>query len=64
MQDSFSYEYTSMKSLNESKYGFWGTLARKAKSFIDNDETTNQFQGLDSNPHQTILKSSSDQVRY
>ncbi|WOL06830.1 formin-3 [Canna indica] len=47
-QDSASYEYTSMK--NESKYGFWGTLARKAKTFVDNDETSNQFQSFDRNP--------------
>ncbi|GJN14050.1 hypothetical protein PR202_gb00825 [Eleusine coracana subsp. coracana] len=35
--DSSGYEYTSMKSLNEAKYGFWGALARKAKSFLDED---------------------------
>ncbi|CAD5164982.1 unnamed protein product [Musa acuminata subsp. malaccensis] len=62
-QDSASYEYTSMKSLNESKYGFWGTLARKAKTFIDNDETSNQFQGIDKNPHQTVDRSTGGQVR-
>ncbi|CAL9039069.1 uncharacterized protein LOC135619655 [Musa acuminata AAA Group] len=60
-QDSASYEYTSMKSLNESKYGFWGTLARKAKTFIDNDETSNQFQGIDKNPHQTVDRSTGGQ---
>lgn len=52
-----------MKSLNESKYGFWGTLARKAKTFIDNDETSNQFQGIDKNPHQTVDRSTGGQVR-
>ncbi|KAM0903323.1 hypothetical protein ACQ4PT_018746 [Festuca glaucescens] len=41
--DSSSYEYTSMKSLNEDKYGFWGTLARKAKSFIDEDGSPGQY---------------------
>ncbi|CAL9148281.1 unnamed protein product [Musa hybrid cultivar] len=60
-QDSASYEYTSMKSLNESKYGFWGTLARKAKTFIDNDETSTQFQGIDKNPHQTVDRSTGGQ---
>ncbi|CAL4907339.1 unnamed protein product [Urochloa decumbens] len=35
--DSSGYEYTSMKSLNEAKYGFWGALARKAKSLLDED---------------------------
>ena len=42
-QDSSSYGYTSMKSLNEAKYGFWGTLARKAKSFIDEDGSPEQY---------------------
>ncbi|CAL9133183.1 unnamed protein product [Musa textilis] len=60
-QDSASYEYTSMKSLNESKYGFWGTLARKAKTFIDNDETSNQFQSFDKNQHQTVDRSTGGQ---
>ncbi|URE26440.1 hypothetical protein MUK42_16789 [Musa troglodytarum] len=60
-QDSASYEYTSMKSLNESKYGFWGTLARKAKTFIDNDETSNQFQSFDKNRHQTVDTSTGGQ---
>lgn len=32
-----------MKSLNEAKYGFWGTLARKAKSFIDEDGSPGQY---------------------
>lgn len=26
-----------MKSLNESKQGFWGALARKAKAILDDD---------------------------
>ncbi|KAF6994178.1 hypothetical protein CFC21_010940 [Triticum aestivum] len=41
--DSSSYGYTSMKSLNEAKYGFWGTLARKAKSLIDEDGSPEQY---------------------
>ncbi|KAL5991388.1 hypothetical protein ACLOJK_012296 [Asimina triloba] len=41
-QESPSYEYTSMKSLNESKYGFWSVLARKAKSIIEDDNTPPQ----------------------
>ncbi|MED6198671.1 hypothetical protein PIB30_068681 [Stylosanthes scabra] len=39
-KDSRAYEYTSMKNLNESKNGFWGALARKAKSIIDDDNIT------------------------
>ncbi|BBH04504.1 hypothetical protein Prudu_015660 [Prunus dulcis] len=32
------HEYTSIKNLNESKHGFWGVLARKAKAILDDDE--------------------------
>ncbi|KAL5711566.1 hypothetical protein ACHQM5_022002 [Ranunculus cassubicifolius] len=41
--DSTSYEYTSMKNLNETKDGFWGVLARKAKSILDDDNVAQQF---------------------
>ena len=44
MQDSLGYEYTSMKSLNEAKYGFWGALARKAKSLLDEDGSPGQHE--------------------
>ncbi|KAF8397083.1 hypothetical protein HHK36_015990 [Tetracentron sinense] len=43
-KDSASYEYTSMKSLNESKYGFWGVLARKAKAILEDDNVAQQFE--------------------
>ncbi|XP_027162403.1 uncharacterized protein LOC113762947 [Coffea eugenioides] len=39
-----SYEYTSMKSLNEPKQGFWGVLARKAKAIIDDDNASQQHE--------------------
>ncbi|KAG9443362.1 hypothetical protein H6P81_014702 [Aristolochia fimbriata] len=42
--NSTTYEYTSMKSLNESKYGFWGVLARKAKSILEDDDVAKQFE--------------------
>ncbi|KAJ1262222.1 hypothetical protein BS78_09G090400 [Paspalum vaginatum] len=42
--DSSGCEYTSMKSLNEAKYGFWGTLARKAKSFLDEDGSLGPYE--------------------
>ncbi|KAL0537565.1 hypothetical protein IC582_026544 [Cucumis melo] len=42
VQDSKAYEYTSMKSLNESKHGFWGALARKAKAILDDDNGVQQ----------------------
>uniref|UniRef100_A0A804IA77 Uncharacterized protein n=1 Tax=Musa acuminata subsp. malaccensis TaxID=214687 RepID=A0A804IA77_MUSAM len=63
-RDSESYEYISMKNLNESKYGFWGTLARKAKSYVDNDDTNNQFQALERNPHQTFGRSTVDRFHH
>ncbi|KAG7949234.1 hypothetical protein I3843_13G051400 [Carya illinoinensis] len=44
LQDSRSSEYTSMKSLNESKHGFWGALARKAKAILDEDSVPQQIQ--------------------
>lgn len=31
-----------MKSSNESKYGFWGALARKAKAIIEDDNEAQQ----------------------
>lgn len=33
-----------MKSLNESKHGFWGVLARKAKAILDEDNVPQQIQ--------------------
>ncbi|KAJ1422970.1 hypothetical protein SESBI_12739 [Sesbania bispinosa] len=43
-KDSRTYEYTSMKNLNESKNGFWNVLARKAKSIIEDDNLTRQSE--------------------
>ncbi|XP_068668718.1 uncharacterized protein [Aristolochia californica] len=43
-ENSTTYEYTSMRSLNESKYGFWGVLARKAKSILEDDNVAKQFE--------------------
>ncbi|XP_072996131.1 uncharacterized protein [Typha latifolia] len=42
-QDSNMYEYTSMKSLNESKHGFWDVLAKKAKAIIEDDTASHKF---------------------
>lgn len=36
-----------MESLNEPKQGFWGVLARKAKSFIEDEHTTQQSETPD-----------------
>lgn len=37
-KDSASYEYTSLKTSNESKYGLWGILARKAKAILEEED--------------------------
>ncbi|XP_041994916.1 uncharacterized protein LOC121745174 [Salvia splendens] len=41
-KDPYIYDHAPKKSINESKQGFWGTLARKAKSIIDEDDDTAQ----------------------
>ncbi|KAG8067753.1 hypothetical protein GUJ93_ZPchr0005g15881 [Zizania palustris] len=41
--DSSGYAHTSMKNSNEAKFGFWGALARKAKSFLDEDGSPGQY---------------------
>ncbi|OIV95677.1 hypothetical protein TanjilG_01471 [Lupinus angustifolius] len=43
-KDSGSYEFTSMKSLNQPKNGFWGVLARKAKSIVEDDNVSRQSE--------------------
>ncbi|KAL5974871.1 hypothetical protein ACLOJK_031544 [Asimina triloba] len=43
-QDSRTYECISTNSLNESKYGFWGVLARKAKSILEDDTVAQKFE--------------------
>ncbi|KAM1763889.1 hypothetical protein ACFX11_003189 [Malus domestica] len=40
------HEYTSLKNVNESKHGFSGVLARKAKAILDDDD--NGAQDYDS----------------
>ncbi|KAK1283710.1 hypothetical protein QJS10_CPB21g01711 [Acorus calamus] len=42
-QDSSPYEYTSIKNLNEPK-GFWGVLARKAKTILDEDNSSQHVE--------------------
>lgn len=40
MQDLSSSEYVVMRNSTEPKQGFWGALARKAKSIIDDNDVT------------------------
>ncbi|KAL1558751.1 hypothetical protein AAHA92_09178 [Salvia divinorum] len=42
VKDPSIYDHAPKKSINESKHGFWGVLARKAKSIIDEDNYTAQ----------------------
>ncbi|KAM0995765.1 hypothetical protein FF1_005767 [Malus domestica] len=37
------HEYTSIKNVNESKHGFWGVLARKAKAILDDDNGAQDY---------------------
>ncbi|KAL0435136.1 UNVERIFIED_CONTAM: hypothetical protein Sradi_0221500 [Sesamum radiatum] len=46
LQDSSIYDHPPKKNMNDSKQGFWGVLARKAKSVIDDD-------GNMARPHET-----------
>ncbi|KAG1338916.1 hypothetical protein COCNU_04G012220 [Cocos nucifera] len=60
-RDSTAHESTSMKNLNESKYGFWGVLARKAKAILEDDDTTKQFEAAGRNQPQAVNKSAGSQ---
>ncbi|XP_043702620.1 uncharacterized protein LOC122652819 isoform X2 [Telopea speciosissima] len=60
-QDPTSYEYTSIKSLNESKYGFWGVLARKAKAILEDDNVAQQFETSSRTKPQMLETSTGDQ---
>lgn len=59
MQSSTTYDYTSMGSTNEPG-GFWGVLARKAKSILDDDEAPRCFDTPNSVKPETV--STSNQV--
>lgn len=41
-----------MKSLNESKQGFWGVLARKAKAILDDDNVNDNDNDNDNEAQQ------------
>lgn len=53
------FEDTSLN--HESKYGFWGVLARKAKAILDEDNASQQFQTPGSRRPQMLETSSGDQ---
>ncbi|KAL0926891.1 hypothetical protein M5K25_003144 [Dendrobium thyrsiflorum] len=61
-QDSTSYEYTSMNTLNESKNGFWGVLARKAKSFLEDDTAAQKLETYEREHPKMVDKKSVRQI--
>lgn len=43
--DSVKYDYTSLNNSEKPKRGFWGVLARKARSIIeDDDDVAQQYE--------------------
>lgn len=53
-----------MKSLNESRQGFWGSLARKAKSLLDDDNVQDQFESDERSESKLPQKPSPEEVRF
>ena len=53
-----------MKNLNESKYGFWGVLARKAKSLIDDENASQKFENSGRKQPQMFDSTTGRQVRF
>ncbi|KAF5744430.1 hypothetical protein HS088_TW07G00001 [Tripterygium wilfordii] len=47
-------DYTSLKSLNDPKHGFWGSLARKAKAFLEDDYSPQQSHSSDRTRRRTL----------
>ncbi|KAJ8498246.1 hypothetical protein OPV22_008798 [Ensete ventricosum] len=61
-QGSNVYEYSSLKSSNGPRHGFWEVLAKKAKAILEDDTVAQQFEDHDSN-HSQILDSSGSQLQ-
>ncbi|KAH8479919.1 hypothetical protein H0E87_030216 [Populus deltoides] len=66
---AYYHEYTSMKTLKETQQqqqqqqGFWGTLARKAKSILDDDfNTSNYNAATSSSPQKQQMDSGTDRT--
>ncbi|MFS7976474.1 hypothetical protein Hanom_Chr10g00892841 [Helianthus anomalus] len=63
MQGSATYDYTSMGSTNEPG-GFWGVLARKAKSILDDDNASRSSQTPSSVKTEIVSTSNQAEHRY
>ncbi|XP_061987753.1 uncharacterized protein LOC133706273 [Populus nigra] len=64
---AYYHEYTSMKTLKETQQqqqqGFWGTLARKAKSILDDDFNTSAYNAATtSSPQKQQMDSGTDRT--
>ncbi|KAJ6696552.1 hypothetical protein OIU85_002949 [Salix viminalis] len=65
---AYYHEYTSMKTSKEAKQqqqqqqGFWGTLARKAKSILDDDFNTSTYNAASSSPQKQQMDSGTDKT--
>ncbi|CAA2966250.1 Hypothetical predicted protein [Olea europaea subsp. europaea] len=60
-KESPTHEYASVKNMNEPKQGFWGVLARKAKSIVEDDNTAQPHETLGRTKFQMSDKSSQSQ---
>ncbi|XP_071717549.1 uncharacterized protein [Rutidosis leptorrhynchoides] len=60
---SATYDYTSMRSTNEPG-GFWGVLARKAKSILDDDDAPRHFNTPINVKTETVSTSNQVEHRY
>lgn len=60
-QTPVRHEYTTLRSTNESKYGFWGVIARKAKSILEDDVVSQQFDDHTEDGFQTLHTSEGSQ---
>lgn len=62
MQDAVTSGHTSTESLNEAKYGFWGVLARKAKSILEDKIVSEQFEDCNTSDPLMLDKSAGSKV--
>ncbi|KAJ0978174.1 hypothetical protein J5N97_013648 [Dioscorea zingiberensis] len=53
--DSSVCDYTSINTLNEPKNGFWGILARKAKSILEDNKANEQFESWGTTQPQMVV---------
>ncbi|PKU85427.1 uncharacterized protein LOC110102178 isoform X1 [Dendrobium catenatum] len=63
-QDPVHHEYSFRRTTDErseSKYGFWGVLARKARSILEDDSVSQQFNDHSKNEFQMLHTSTDSQ---